>query len=101
LIFKPNLFNSADITLLLNDEEIGKGEVPLKFGVAYFSYDEGFDVGRDLLTPVSDSYKSPFAFTGKLEKITIDYKAPLTSQLVSKAIIFIRDALIAIKGVFS
>jgi len=101
VIFKPNLLNSADITLLLDDAEIGKGVVPVKFGVAYFSYDEGFDVGRDLLTPVNASYQAPFAFTGKLEKITIDYKAPLTSQLISKAKIVFRDALVAIKGAFS
>lgn len=100
VIFKPNLLNSADVTLLLNDEVIGKGEVPLKFGVAYFSYDEGFDVGRDLLTPVSEVYKAPFAFTGKLEKITIDYEAPLTSQLISKAKVVIRSAFIAIRNVF-
>lgn len=72
--FKPESAQSANIRLFLNDEPIGEGKVPLSLGVAYFSYDEGFDVGRDLQTPVSESYKVPFAFTGKLKKVTIDYK---------------------------
>ena len=72
--FKPESPQSAAIRLFVNDENVGEGKVPLHGGIAYFAYDEGFDVGRDLQTPVSTSYKAPFAFSGKLEKITIDYK---------------------------
>lgn len=35
---------------------------------------EGFSVGRDILTTVSKSYKSPFNFTGSIKNITIDIK---------------------------
>ncbi len=31
---------------------------------------EPFEVGRDSITPISPNYKSPFAFTGTIEKIT-------------------------------
>ncbi len=71
--FKPQSASIANIRLLLNGQAIGEGQVPLQAGVAYFAYDEGFDVGRDLQTPVSESYKVPYAFTGKLEKVTIEY----------------------------
>ena len=68
---------SADVRLYVNEEKVAEGKLPLlplSGGVPYFAYDEGFDVGRDQQTPVSDTYKTPFAFTGNLEKISIDYK---------------------------
>ena len=38
-----------------------------------FAWDETFDVGLDTGTPVDDKdYQVPFAFSGKIEKITID-----------------------------
>jgi len=37
-----------------------------------FQWDETFDVGSDTGTPVDDKdYKCPFAFTGKLNKLTV------------------------------
>ncbi len=41
---------------------------------AISGYDEGYDVGRDFNTSVSDRYAAPFAFTGKLNNVTIDLK---------------------------
>jgi arylsulfatase A-like enzyme len=35
------------------------------------SIDETFDIGIDTRTPVDDSYKLPFRFTGKIAKLTI------------------------------
>jgi arylsulfatase len=35
---------------------------------------ETFDVGSDLGSPVSDDYATPFSFTGKIEKITLELK---------------------------
>lgn len=32
--------------------------------------DEAFDIGIDTRTPVDDSYKLPFRFTGKINKLT-------------------------------
>ena len=34
------------------------------------SIDETFDIGSDTRTPVDDSYKLPFHFTGKIDKLT-------------------------------
>ena len=36
------------------------------------SIDETFDVGIDTRTPVDDSYKLPFRFTGKINKLTFN-----------------------------
>ena len=34
--------------------------------------DETFDIGIDTRTPVDDSYKLPFRFTGKIDKLTFN-----------------------------
>jgi len=43
-------------------------------------WDESFDIGSDTLTGVNDAdYQPPFAFTGKLTKLTIDVNRPQLS----------------------
>ena len=43
-------------------------------------WDESFDIGSDTLTGVNDAdYKPPFAFTGKLDKLTIKVDRPQLS----------------------
>ena len=43
-------------------------------------WDESFDVGADTLTGVNDAdYQPPFAFTGKLERLTIKVDRPQLS----------------------
>ena len=37
-----------------------------------FLFDEGADVGEDLATPVSEEYRVPASFTGKIQKVTIE-----------------------------
>jgi hypothetical protein len=50
------------------------GELPIIKAQAYIkSYDDGIDVGRDLNTPVSDRYTSPYAFSGIINNVTIEY----------------------------
>jgi arylsulfatase len=96
--FSPNLWSGADITLYQDGRRIGAGKAPVKFGIAYFAYDEGFDIGRDQQTPVSEKYKVPYNFTGKLDKITIDYKAPLGSRVVSGINKRVLSTLVAFKN---
>ncbi|WP_347989050.1 arylsulfatase [Methylomonas sp. AM2-LC] len=67
---------TASISLFVNDEKVAEGKIPLlpiSGGIPYFAYDEGFDIGRDQQTPVSDTYQTPYSFTGNIEKVTIDY----------------------------
>ena len=49
-------------------------------------WDESFDIGSDTLTGVNDAdYKPPFAFTGKLNKLTIKIDRPqLSPQDIQK-----------------
>lgn len=59
--------------IYINDEKVG--ELPIKQYQAFIgTYDEGVDIGKDLNYPVSNKYKVPFAFTGKLNNVTIDFK---------------------------
>ena len=36
---------------------------------------EGLDVGRDVGSPIDFTYELPFAFTGKIDNVTIELKA--------------------------
>jgi arylsulfatase len=58
------------VKLLVNGTQVGSGHVD-KTEPARFSADETFDVGCDTGSPVSNDYRSPFRFTGKLKKIEI------------------------------
>ncbi len=56
--------------LLVGDNVVGKGRIH-DFG-AFGA--ETFDVGRDLGSPASDAYETPFPFTGHIDKIDLDLK---------------------------
>jgi arylsulfatase A-like enzyme len=59
-------------SIYTNGEKVG--ELPIvKYQSEIFAYDEGIDVGKDLNTPVSDKYQTPYEFTGLLKSITIEY----------------------------
>lgn len=59
------------VTITANGRKIGSGRlertVPVQFSII-----EGIDVGSDGGSPVDWTYKMPFKFTGKIEKVTID-----------------------------
>ncbi len=63
----------ADVTLSIDGRAVGKLRLPETVPVT-FSSSEGLDVGADRGTPVSDAYKSPFVYGGKVHKIVIDSK---------------------------
>ena len=64
-------FAGADVTLFAGDEQIGKGRVE-KSIPNRVTLDETLDIGFDTGTPVTDSYQTPFKFTGQLSSVTID-----------------------------
>jgi arylsulfatase A-like enzyme len=65
--------------IYINGEKVG--ELPIaKYQADISAYDEGIDVGKDLNTPVSDRYTSPFEFTGTLNSVTIEYTDNKTSK---------------------
>lgn len=55
--------------LYINDSKAGE----TKFTKSSLRGSEGISVGKDIITPVSDKYKAPYAFTGKLKRITLDF----------------------------
>lgn len=60
--------------IYINDVKVGERNIVAGEARYIAAYKDGIDVGQDLNSPVSDRYKVPFAFNGKLENITIEYK---------------------------
>ena len=61
------------ITLLANGKKIGGGRVEKTAPIKYSLY-EGQDIGEDNGSPVDFTYKPPFKFAGKIEKVTVELK---------------------------
>ncbi|MBI4768567.1 MAG: arylsulfatase, partial [Deltaproteobacteria bacterium] len=57
-------------TLFINEEKVGEGRIERTAPVRH-AFAEGMEIGRDSLTPVSESYQCPFAFTGTLKQVVI------------------------------
>ena len=60
-------------TLFVNGKKVATGRIERTQG-GVFSADEGADVGADEGTPVTEAYKVPFKFTGKIYSVTIELK---------------------------
>ena len=58
----------SEFTLLIDGMPAGR--IQARLGFLNFVSWTGLDIGRDRGSPVSD-YESPFAFTGKLNKVTV------------------------------
>jgi arylsulfatase len=69
--FTPDSSKEGGGTLKLFVNEQPAGEGKLKRSTFRHGL-EPFEVGGDSITPVSPHYKSPFAFTGTIEKITFE-----------------------------
>jgi arylsulfatase len=63
----------ATVTMSVNGARAAEGRlertIPLQISIG-----EGLDVGMDVGSPVDVTYKPPFAFTGKIEKVTVELK---------------------------
>jgi len=60
-------------SLYLNGKAVGNGTIAPTVPNIY-SYEEGLEIGTDRLTPVTESYKSPFKFSGTIKKVTLEVK---------------------------
>ena len=60
-------------TLFVNGKKVASGRIE-RTQCCSFSADEGADVGADEGTPVTEAYKVPFKFTGKIAKVTLELK---------------------------
>ncbi|HEY5751504.1 MAG TPA: sulfatase-like hydrolase/transferase, partial [Chryseolinea sp.] len=63
----------GQITMTANGKKVAEGRlektVPVQFSIC-----EGLDVGMDVGSAVDFTYKLPFAYTGTIEKITVELK---------------------------
>jgi arylsulfatase A-like enzyme len=69
---------TAEVTgtesIFINNEKVGERNFTQAQAAVFGpSKTDGTDIGRDLSEAVSDKYKVPFNFTGKLKKVTITY----------------------------
>ncbi|WP_249124635.1 arylsulfatase [Bradyrhizobium manausense] len=60
-------------TLFVNGKSVATGRID-RTQCCGFSADEGADVGADEGTPVTEAYKVPFKFSGKISQVTIELK---------------------------
>ena len=61
----------GNVVLRLGEKQIGQGRFEKQIG-GFFTANEGFDIGCDTCSPVSDLYESPFAFTGRIVRVMVD-----------------------------
>jgi arylsulfatase A-like enzyme len=69
---EPGHGKPATVKLYVNGKQTGEGRVektvPFRYSV------EPFDVGMDNVSAVSEEYKPPFAFKGRIEQVKIELK---------------------------
>lgn len=63
--------------LYVNGTKVGEGKVTRQAKGTYY---EGISIGKDIITPVSETYASPYAFTGKLKNVVINLNPGITSE---------------------
>lgn len=59
-------------TLFINNKKVGKGRIEQTIAARFGA--DTFGVGIDTGSPVSNTYKPPFAFNGQIEKVEIELR---------------------------
>ena len=67
------LGKAAVVTMTVNGKKVAEGQLSRTIP-ATISISEGMDIGEDVGSAVDFTYKPPFKFTGKIEKVTFDLK---------------------------
>jgi arylsulfatase A-like enzyme len=70
-------------TLRLGKKQIGEGRFEQQVA-GYFTVNEGFDIGCDTCSPVSNVYESPFAFTGTILRVVVDISEATFGDLAAQ-----------------
>ena len=68
-----DLGQDATVTMSVNGTKVAEGQIPKTIPLQ-ISLGEGMDIGMDVGSPVDFTYKLPFKFTGKIEKVKIELK---------------------------
>jgi arylsulfatase A-like enzyme len=72
----------GSVTLRLDKAPIGEGRFDKQIG-GFFTANESFDIGCDTVSPVSDHYETPFAFTGTIHRVLVDTSAATFEDLAA------------------
>jgi len=72
---EPKPGSGGHVTLLVNGETVGEGDMPKTVPITFTSY-AGMDIGRDNGLVVDRDYKdkAPYAFTGTVKNVVFDLK---------------------------
>ena len=62
------------LTMSANGKKIAEGRLERTIPIQ-MSLGEGLDIGEDVGSPIDFTYKLPFAFTGKIENVTIELES--------------------------
>jgi len=65
----PKPFSGGRLELFVNGQPAGSGSLPY---AGFPALTDGFDIGADLATPVSNEYQVPFAFTGTIQQVRLN-----------------------------
>ncbi|SDP79850.1 arylsulfatase [Desulforhopalus singaporensis] len=57
--------------LFIDGRQVAQVEIPRTMGIRYHLADDGLCCGYDGQTPVTEDYRSPFKFTGKLNRVVV------------------------------
>lgn len=58
--------------LYIGGRRVGEGQIPVTVPITYSLVGEGLCCGYDRGLPVTDEYRSPFRFTGRILKVIVD-----------------------------
>ena len=72
------------LSMLVNGSIVAEGRLERTVPVQ-FSIGEGLDIGMDSGSPVDFTYTLPFAFTGTIEKVTVELRTPSFGVEVDEA----------------
>ena len=86
----PGLGKAGTGVLSVDGKQLARQTIPHTIPII-MTVDETFDVGIDSRTPVDNSYKLPFRFTGTIDKLTFKLGPP---QLAEEDQRKIREALV-------
>jgi len=81
----PGPGKGGEGVLTVDGNEVSRKKIPHTIPLL-MAIDETFDVGSDTRTPVNDSYKLPFKFTGTIDKLTFNLGPEQLTDSDKKAI---------------
>ena len=71
--------------LFIGDRQVGEGEMPQTVPAVIETSGEGLCCGYDSGLPVTEAYRAPFRFTGRILRVEVDVEGPAHEDLEASA----------------